>query len=72
MKPAIRESFCSYLFAVVCDWGQDSAKSLDTHGDIQQVTGEEEVVVMSKQRHHRVPTEIKESLWKDTVEYIIL
>lgn len=34
------------LFAVVCDRGQDGAQGLDTHGDVQQVAGEEEVVVV--------------------------
>lgn len=40
--------FGTCLFAIVCDWRQDSAQGLDTHGNIQQVAGKEEVVVMPK------------------------
>lgn len=36
------------LLAVVSDGRQDGAQCLDTHGDVQQVAGEEEVVVMSQ------------------------
>lgn len=48
------------------DRGQDGAQSFDPHGDIQQVAGEEEVVVMSQQGHNRVPTEVEESLQRDS------
>lgn len=57
---------CSHLFAVVRDGGQDGAQRFDPHGDVQQVAGEEEVVVMSQQGHNRVPTEVQESLQRDT------
>lgn len=36
------------LFAVVCDGRQDGAQRLHAHGDVQQVAGEEEVVVMAQ------------------------
>ena len=51
-----------HLFAVVGDGGQDGAQCLDAHGDVQQVAGEEEVVVVSQQGHDEVPAQVKEGL----------
>lgn len=42
---------CADLLAVVGNRGQDGAQGFDTHGDVQKMTGKEEVVVVSKQRH---------------------
>lgn len=39
------------LFAIVSNRGQNGAQGFDAHGDVQKMSGEEEVVVMSKQRH---------------------
>lgn len=51
-----------YLFAVVSDRGQDGAKGLEAHGDVQQVSSEEEVVEVSENRHGGVPDQIQEVL----------
>lgn len=42
---------CADLFAVVSNRGQNGAQGFDTHSDVQKMSGEEEVVVVSKQRH---------------------
>lgn len=42
--------------------GQNGAQGFDTHGDVQEVSGIEEVVVMSKQRHQHVPNKVEEGL----------
>lgn len=62
--------FRSYLFPIVGDRGQDSTQILHTDGYVQQVTGIEEVVVMSKKGHDRVPTQIEKSLGEE-IEIII-
>lgn len=51
-----------YLFAVVSDRGEDGAKGLEAHGDVQQVSSEEEVVEVSENRHGGVPDQIQEVL----------
>ena len=40
------------LCSIVGDRGKDGAKSLNAHGDVKQMTGEEEVVVVSEDRHY--------------------
>lgn len=50
------------LLAVVCDGRQDGAQRLHAHGNVQQVAGEKEVVVVAQQGHDRVPAEIQEGL----------
>ena len=57
-KRRLEGCYCSapYLFPIVGDRGQDSTQILHTDGYVQQVTGIEEVVIMSKQGHDRVPT----------------
>lgn len=44
------------------DRRQDGAQGFDTHGDVQKMSGKEEVVVMSKKRHQQVPNQVQESL----------
>lgn len=44
------------------DRGEDGAKSLEAHGDVQQVSSEEEVVEVSENRHGGVPDQIQEVL----------
>lgn len=44
------------------DRRQDGAQGFDTHGDVQKMSGKEEVVVMSKERHQKVPHQVQESL----------
>lgn len=51
-----------HLFAVVCDRGEDGAKGLEAHGDVQQVGRKEEVVEVSKNGHGGVPDQIQEVL----------
>lgn len=51
-----------HLFAVVRDRGQDGAEGLEAHGDVQQVGGEEEVVVVAQNGHGGVPNQIQERL----------
>lgn len=52
----------THLFAIVGDRGQDGAQRFDAHGDVQQMSGEEEVVVMSKNRHQQIPNQVEEGL----------
>lgn len=52
----------THLFAIVSDWGQDGPESLEAHGDVQQVSSEEEVVKVSKNGHGGVPDQIQEVL----------
>ena len=58
----LRWVLAPHLFAVVGDGGQDGAQGLDAHGDVQQVTGEEEVVVVTQQGHDQVPAQVQERL----------
>ena len=51
-----------HLCAVVGDGGEDGAQGLDAHGDVEQVAGEEEVVVVSQQGHDEVPAQVQEGL----------
>lgn len=46
--------------------GQDGAQGFHTHGNVQKVTGIEEVVVVSEQRHQHVPNQVEEGLKDDT------
>ena len=55
-----------HLFPVVGDRGQDGAQRLDAHGDIQQVSSEEEVVVVSQQGRQHVPAQVQEGLREET------
>lgn len=62
MEAAVQFEEGTCLLAVVRDGRQDGAQRLDAHGDVQQVAGEEEVVVVAQQGHDRVPAEIQEGL----------
>ena len=46
------------LFAIMSYGGQDGPQGLDAHGDVQQVGGEEEVVVVTQNGHDGVPDQI--------------
>lgn len=52
----------THLLPVVSDRRQDGAKSLEAHSDVQQMSGEEEVVEVSKDGHGGVPDQIQEGL----------
>lgn len=52
----------AYLFAIVGNRRQNGAQGFHAHGDVQQMGGEEEVVVMSQQRHEHVPDQVQEGL----------
>lgn len=58
---------CSDLFSIVSDRGQDGAQGFDTHGNVQEMSSKEEVVVVSKQRHQHVPHQIEEGLKGESV-----
>lgn len=51
-----------YLFAIVCDWGQDGAQCLKPHGDVEQMCSKEEVVIVTQDGHGHVPGQIQEGL----------
>lgn len=55
----------THLFAIVSDWGQDGPEGLEAHGDVQQVSSEEEVIKVSKNRHGGVPDQIQEVLQQE-------
>lgn len=52
----------THLLAIVSDGGQDGAKRLEAHGDVQQMCSEEEVVEVSKDGHGGIPDQIQEVL----------
>lgn len=52
----------THLFAIMSDWGQDGPEGLKAHGDVQQVSSEEEVIKVSKNGHGGVPDQIQEVL----------
>ena len=52
-----------HLLPIVGDGGEDSAQRLDPHGDVQEVGGKEEVVVVPEEGHHHVPAQVQERLW---------
>lgn len=52
----------THLFAIVCDRRKDGTECLKAHGDVQQVGSEEEVVVMTQNRHGHVPGQVQEGL----------
>lgn len=56
-----------YLFAIVGYGGQNSAQGFNTHGDIQQMAGKEEIVVVAEQGHNRIPDQVQERLRKSTI-----
>ena len=53
-----------HLFAIVGDGGEDGTQCFHTHGDVQQVTGKEEVVVVAQQGHDHVPHQVEKGLGK--------
>lgn len=50
------------LFAIVSYRRQNSPQGLEAHGDVQQMSSKEEVIVMSQNRHGGVPDQIEERL----------
>jgi len=60
-----------HLFAVMRDRGEDGAQRLEAHGDVQQMSSEEEVVVMAEDGHGGVPYEIQEGLAEEHNETLI-
>lgn len=47
--------FPPHLFAIVRDRWKDGAESLEAHGNVQQMGGKEEVVVVTQDGHGGVP-----------------
>lgn len=50
------------LFAIVSHRREDGPQGLEAHGNIQQMSGKEEVIVMSQDRHGGVPDQVEERL----------
>lgn len=46
------------------DGGQNGAQGFDTHGDIEQMAGIEEIVEVAEKGHNRIPDQIQECLRK--------
>lgn len=58
-----KQSFIQFnLFAIVRDRRQDGPERLEAHGDVQQMGGEEEVIVVTEDGHAHVPGQIQERL----------
>lgn len=51
------------------DGGEDGAKCLKAHGDVQQMGGKEEVIVVAQDGHGGVPNQIQEGLMKEHQKY---
>ena len=50
----------------MCYRGKDGTKCLKAHGDIQKVGSEEEVVIMTQNRHGHIPGQVQEELQAHT------
>lgn len=46
------------------DRGEDGAEGLEPHGDVQEMSGKEEVVVVAQDGHGGVPHQVEERLVK--------
>ena len=46
----------------MCDWGEDGAQGLKTHGYVQEMGSKEEVVIVTQNWHGHVPRQIQEGL----------
>lgn len=57
-----------YLFAIVCDWGENSTQCLKAHGNVQKMGSKEEVVIVTQNGHGHVPGQIQEGLQGRQVE----
>ena len=51
------------------DGGQDGAERFEAHGDVQQVSSEEKVVVVSQDGHGGVPHQIQKGLRGDKTSF---
>ena len=60
LAPSAGRTTC--LLPVVSDGRQDGAQGLEAHGDVQQMSGEEEVVEVPENGHGGVPDQIQEGL----------
>lgn len=60
LAPSAGRAAC--LLSIVSDRWQDGAKRLEAHGDVQQVSSEEEVIEVSKNGHGGVPDQVQEGL----------
>lgn len=49
----------TYLLAIVSHRREDGPQGLDAHGNVQQMSGKEEVIVMSQNRHGGVPDQVE-------------
>lgn len=49
----------TYLFAIVGHRREDGPQGLEAHGNVQQMSGKEEVIVMSQNRHGGVPDQVE-------------
>ena len=58
-----------HLLAVMGDGGQDGAERFEAHGDVRQVSGEEEVVVVPQDGHCGVPHQIQKGLRGDITSF---
>lgn len=47
------------------DRRKDGAKSLEAHGDVQQMGSKEEIIVVAQDGHGCVPNKIQEGLMKE-------
>lgn len=50
------------LFSIVSDGGQDGPEGLEAHGDVQEMSGEEEVVIVTQDGHGHIPSQVQERL----------
>lgn len=50
------------LFAIVSHRREDGPQGLEAHGNVQQMSSKEEVIVMSQDRHGGVPDQVEERL----------
>lgn len=50
------------LFTIVSHRREDGPQGLEAHGNVQQMSSKEEVIVMSQDRHSGVPDQVEERL----------
>lgn len=53
-----------YLLAIVSDRWQNSPQRLEAHCNVQQMSGEEEVVVVAQDGHGCIPGKVEKGLWR--------
>lgn len=58
----------AYLFSIVSDWLKNGTQRFETNGNVDEMAGEEEIVVIADYRCHEIRYQIEEGLQKYELE----